>query len=298
MNRFMIGQYGSFDYKKYYRDFKSGFYGIEACLFKHENDIFNLLNEAQKAGFCIGVHFPLRAGISKLRDALFLSTDHTARLHAYDLIQQELDFLTAIKPVYILFHYPKPVILDDRVDWSTWRFGDRSEYEYESLYSFDEFKEKSEALFAWLSRKGREYHFIPVLEFDALNKYIYETDFMERSLQKYDNIKLCLDTARFFLQDRIDRFFDAKSVLKKYAKFAETIHLSNVQIADGSIILKSRYPVLPNQDPSDGWAPIEEYLHIIKQENKSVKIMFEHRSDFVTDEELRECYTWVARLIS
>lgn len=293
MNRFIMGQYGSFDYKKYKRDFKEGFYGIEACLFSHEHDIANLLKEAKQVGFQIGVHFPLRAGISRLRDALFLSNDSTVRLQAYDIIEQELDYLTTIKPSYVLFHYPKPVVLDERVDWSKWRFEDRSEYEYETLYSFKDFKETSEMLFAWLSQKGREYNFTPILEFDALNKYIYNDDFLEQLLEKYSDIRLCLDTARLYLQDRLDQFFDSKLAIKKYARFADTIHLSNVQITDDNIIQKSRYPVLPSQTPSDGWAPIEEYLYTIIQENKNVKIMYEHRSDLVSDEELWECYNWV-----
>ena len=68
MNNFMIGMYEKYDYKKFDRDFRKGFYGVEACLFENENDIENLSNEAQKNGFKFGIHFPLRAGISKLRD--------------------------------------------------------------------------------------------------------------------------------------------------------------------------------------------------------------------------------------
>ncbi|WP_048600782.1 DEAD/DEAH box helicase family protein [Rubeoparvulum massiliense] len=298
MNRFIIGQYGSFDDKKYKRDFKEGFFGIEACLFSHEHDIANLVKEAKQVGFQIGVHFPLRAGISKHRDAQFLSSDRTVRLQAYDLIQRELDFLATINPFYVLFHYPKPVILDERVDWSKWRFEDPSEYEYETSYSFTDFKETSEILFAWLSQKGREYNFTPILELDGLNKYIYNDHFFKHLLEKYSDIRLCLDTARLFLQDQLDPFFDSKLVIKKYARFADTIHLSNVQITDDNRIQKSRYPVLPNQNPIDGWAPIEEYLSIIIQENKNIKIMFEHRSDLVSDEELWECYNWVNQLFA
>ncbi|MDF2679086.1 MAG: hypothetical protein K0R47_276 [Brevibacillus sp.] len=32
MHQFMIGLYGGFDAEKYKRDFRKGFYGIEACL--------------------------------------------------------------------------------------------------------------------------------------------------------------------------------------------------------------------------------------------------------------------------
>jgi hypothetical protein len=298
MKKFMIGQYGTFDYKKYQRDFKADFYGIEACLFNHQDDTLNLIKESKQGGFRVGVHFPLRAGISTLRDALFLSQDNSTRLHAYNLIQQELDFLDIVKPDYILFHYPKPVILDDRVDWSKWRFADRREFEYESVFTYDEFKEKSDSLFQWLSQKGQEYNFTPVLEFDALNKYIYEGDFLEKLLDKYRDIRLCLDTGRLYMQDRIDPYFEAKSVIKKYAKYAETLHLWNVQITNNNIIENNHYPALPNLNQNDGWAPIEEYLQIINNVNKDVKIMFEHRSDLVSDEELWECYKWVDKILN
>ncbi|RXZ78815.1 sugar phosphate isomerase/epimerase [Paenibacillaceae bacterium] len=297
MNRFMIGQYGAFDENKYIQDFKAGFYGVEACLMP-EDEIDKLLARSQADGFRIGVHFPLRAGVSKLRDALFLSKDRTVRMQAYDLVERELAFLAAMRPEYVLFHYPKPVILDDRVDWSEWRFADRSEYEFESSYSLDELNEMSEALFVWLSSKGDEYHFTPVLEFDALNLYVYEDSFLEQLLEQHNTIRLCLDTARLYLQERLDPFFDSKAVIRRYAKFAATIHLSNMQINENNRIIHSRYPVLPTQDPHEGWAPIEAYLQIIKQENKSAKIMFEHRSDLVNEDELWQCYQWVDGLLS
>ncbi len=297
ISRFMIGQYGSFDEDKYVRDFQPGFYGIEACLFNQEGDIDRLFEESRKGSFQVGVHFPLRAGMSKLRDALVLSSDEDTRLQAYDLIQRELDFLSPLAPSYVLFHYPKPVILDDRVDWSQWRFNDRSEYEYESLYPIHEFQEKSDVFLEWLSNTGKEYGFTPVLEFDALNAYVYANDYLTRSLEKHDNIRLCLDTARLYIQDRIDPRLDSRSVIAQYAKFAATVHLSNVRITDDNRIVQSRYPVLPTHNPNDGWAPIEEYLRIIARENNAVKIMFEHRSDLVSDEELLECYRWVDRVL-
>ncbi|GGA15561.1 hypothetical protein GCM10008018_70390 [Paenibacillus marchantiophytorum] len=298
MNRFMIGQYGTLDYHKFHKDFKEGFYGIEACLFGDETDIAKLVKEAREHGFQIGVHFPLRAGLSKFRDALFLASDDAIRSRAYESVKQELVFLAAIKPSYVLFHYPKPVILDDRVDWNHWRFEQSSEFTHESSYGLDEFKEKSESWFEWISQKGREFTFTPVLELDALNTYIYADTFLEELLDKFSNVKLCVDTARCYLQDRIDPYFDARTIMKKFAKYTEIIHLSNVKMTANNTVEKSRIPVMPHQDPNEGWAPIEEYLHILTHENKQVKIMFEHRSDLVNEEELLACYSWVEAIIT
>ncbi|MGG1840638.1 sugar phosphate isomerase/epimerase [Brevibacillus agri] len=295
MRNFMIGQYGQFDHKKYKRDFKKGFYGIEACLLAAEEDVQTLQREAQVKGFQIGVHFPLRAGKSPFRDALFMHPDDGLRSEAFALVERELQYMQVLKPVYVLFHYPKPVILDDRVDWQEWRFADASEYVFESEYSISAFVERSERLFAWLSEKGEAYQFVPVLEFDALNRYVYETDVVEKLLMKYPKIKLCLDSGRLFLQDKIDPHFDSRRVVKMYAKYAWSLHLWTMKATD--VFSHNHYPVLPACKPEFGWAPIEDYLRIVREINSDVKIMFEHRSELIDDKQLMTCYTWVEQLL-
>ena len=61
-------------------------------------------------------------------------------------------------------------------------------------------------------------------------------------------------------------------------------------------IENNHFPALPNLKVEDGWAPIEEYLRIIAKENANVKVMFEHRSDLISDEELEQCYSWISKL--
>jgi hypothetical protein len=106
-------------------------------------------------------------------------------------------------PYCILLHYPKPVILDDNVDWSSWRFYDDTEYYYESEISYEYFEEKSRNFFKILSKQGKKYKFTPVLELDGLNRYIYGTDLLENLLDEYPNIKLCLDFGRIHIQECI-----------------------------------------------------------------------------------------------
>lgn len=297
MKRFLIGQYGGFDWQKYERDFKTGFYGIEACLFANEEAIRTLVQEARTKNFAIGVHYPLRAKQGMLRDALFMDLDEQTRQQAYAEITQELEYLRTVKPSYVLFHYPKPVILDNRVKWDRWRFADQRDYVYESDYPLEAFIEKSEELFSWLSKQSEAFHFTPVLEFDACNRYVYETTIVEDLLQKYPRIRLCLDTGRLYVQERIDPFFDARKVLKKFAKYAETIHLWTMQV-QGEEMKHNHYPALPQCLPEEGWAPIESYLKIIRDENPHVKIVFEHRSELLRDEELERCYRWVEHILN
>ncbi|GGJ32390.1 sugar phosphate isomerase/epimerase [Paenibacillus hunanensis] len=296
MKQFMIGQYGGFDRKKYTRDFRADFYGIEACLFATTQDAIDLIREARQTGLAIGIHYPFYASPSSSRDALFMSPDQTVREHAFYSIQQELEVVKAMQPDYVLFHYPKPVILDDRVNWNAWRFADHSEYILESEFSFDDFVDRSEGLFQWLTEKSNQYDFIPVLEFDALTTYIYDNDFLENLLARYPKIKLCLDTGRLFLQESIDPNFDAGKVMRTFAKYAYIMHLWTFQMKD--TIQHLRHPVLPELRQTDGWAPIEEYLNIIREENQYVKIMFEHNSQLVSDKQLDQCYAWVKELLT
>ena len=69
------------------------FYGIEACLFEDEKDIEILANEAEQKDYKFGIHFPLRAGISKLRDPQFLSLNEGIKKSAYNHIEEELIYM-------------------------------------------------------------------------------------------------------------------------------------------------------------------------------------------------------------
>lgn len=78
---------------------------------------------------------------------MFLSSDAYERSEAFHHIQEELDYMVKLRPVYILFHYSKPVILGPRADWSNWRFADRKEYIYEGDLSLNELIQHSRYLF-------------------------------------------------------------------------------------------------------------------------------------------------------
>ena len=297
MKKFMIGMHGKYDAIKFNRDFRENFYGIEACLFGDERDIEELINNIQRKGIKFGIHFPLRFGISKLRDSQFLSLDEDIRRNAYKYIEEELEYIKnkGLRPEYILFHYPKPAILRSDFNMTNWRFADKSEYIYEEDYPMDEFKKYSENLFSWLSEKSFEYNFIPVLEFDALNKYICEDNFLEALLEKYKAVKICLDTGRLHLQSKIDSDFNENEIIKRFAKYTEVVHLWNVKVSGN--LENSHFPVLSDLKIEDGWAPIENYLKIIIKENKNVKIMFEHRSELISSKELDNCYSWISSVL-
>lgn len=295
MRRFMIGQFDKFSQVKQQRDFRGDFFGVEVCQMESEEDIEMISSISKKDAFKLGIHFPLRTGQWRLRDPQYLSKNGDIIDESFDYMAREFEYSMKIMPYYILIHYPKPVIIDDNVDWRRWRFADETEYYYESRYDFDLFEEKSEIFFQWLSDKGKEYNFIPILELDAVNKYIYNTDLLERLLVKYPNIKLCLDIGRIHLQDMIDDSFSGYVFVERFAKYAELVHLWNVQVETN--LKNSHYPVLPCQDSAEGWADVQRYMKIISKYNSEFKVLFEHRSDLISDKELDNCYDWIKSML-
>lgn len=61
----------------------------------------------------------------------------------------------------------------------------------------------------------------------------------------------------------------------------------------GEVVEHGHFPLLPKPKPSDGWADVEAFFEIICLENKNIKLLFEHRTDLITDEELDSCYNWI-----
>ncbi|ERI93566.1 hypothetical protein HMPREF1982_01650 [Clostridiales bacterium oral taxon 876 str. F0540] len=297
MKNFLIGMPGGFDYKKFHRDYRAEFWGIEAIMFDSEEDIKVLIEEAQKKKFNFGVHFPLHKNIFiPCRDPLFLSLNSDLSEESYNVFERELAYCKSIGAQYILVHFPKPVLIDRSLNWNFWRFGNEAEWIDEKLYPYDKFKEKLEEMFGRLSGLSSKYNLQIVLEHDAINKYLYEGALLEELFKRYDNLKLCIDTGRLHLFELVDKNFDSKEFVKKMAPYTFIVHLWNTNVNDNST--GGHYPVLPSLKVSEGWGDIESYLNIIASINNDIKVLFEHRSDLITDEELETCYNWINSIIN
>lgn len=293
MKRFLIGQFEKFDINKQERDFRDYFFGIEATQMETLDELQILRDNIRDRKLQIGVHFPLLKNQWRSRDPQYLSKDNITYEESIKYMDNEFERVMEFNPDYILLHYPKPVILDDNVDWSSWRFSDSTEYYHESEISYEFFQEKSRNFFKILSEQGKKYNFTPVLELDGLNKYIYGTRLLEELLEEYSNIKICLDFGRVHLQDCIDENFKAIDIIKKFGKYTHLVHLWNAKVDSNG-----HYPALPSLKVEDGWGDMEAYFKALNEENQSYKVLFEHKSNLITDEELEECYQWIGNLVS
>lgn len=293
MRRFMIGQFDRFDINRQNRDFRDYFFGIEVNQMESLAELQILKDNIINRNLKIGIHFPLLKNQWRARDPQYLSKDNRTYKESINYMESEFSRAEEFNPDYILLHYPKPVILDNNVDWSSWRFYDDTEYYYESEISYKYFEERSRNFFKILSEQGKEYNFTPVLELDGLNKYIYETDLLESLLDEYSNIKLCLDFGRIHLQDCIDDNFIGPDIIKKFGKYAHLVHLWNAKVDENG-----HYPALKSLKVEDGWGDMESYFKALNEVNDTYKVLFEHKSHLISDVELEECYQWTYELIN
>jgi hypothetical protein len=75
-------------------------------LINSEEDICALVKVLDYNDLKLGVHFPLRGGVFKNCDPLFLDADNDVTHASFKQIQEELEYIKQkrIKPEYILFH--------------------------------------------------------------------------------------------------------------------------------------------------------------------------------------------------
>jgi sugar phosphate isomerase/epimerase len=240
----------------------------------------------------MGIHFPLLDNQWRARDPQYLSKDKNTYEESINYMEREFKIAEEFNPDYILLHYPKPVILDDNIDWSTWRFYDDTEHYYESEISYEYFEEKSRSFFKIFEEQGKKYNFTPVLELDALNRYVYKTNLLEDLLEEYSDIKLCLDFGRIHIQDCMDDNFNGKEIIKRFGRYTYLVHLWNARIGK-----EAHYPAIKSLKPEDGWGNMEVYFKALNEVNDKYKVLFEHRSDLISDTELEECYKWIGQLV-
>lgn len=295
VNNFLIGMYGKFDREKYNRDMRKGFYGVEATMFENMKEINELVTRVKNDGYNLTVHYPLFRNSFWCIHPLFLDKDAKVRRESYEAFEREIEMAAEFGAKHILTHFPKPAVIDRELDWSSWRFTTQKEYCYSDEYDYETFRELSNEMFERLSELSKTYNTKVVLEHDIINRYTYNTDLLEKLFCKYNNLKFCIDTGRIYLLSKTDGGFNPYKFIEKMSPYTHMVHLWNVKVDNN--ILGGHFPVLPEQRANEGWADIEGYIKGIFKNNRECLMMFEHRSDLISDSKLEECYSWVQSLI-
>ncbi|MFZ5354755.1 MAG: sugar phosphate isomerase/epimerase family protein [Bacillota bacterium] len=295
MRNFLIGMHGRYQKEKYERDFMRGYYGIEACLFPDEDELKLLLEAAEKDDFKIGIHFPLLKKQYIYRDPLFMSLDKSISKEAYESFEKGVKHARDIGAEYILTHFPKPFVMDRNLNWSDWRCMEH-ERVYKEEYPLSIFNEKLAEMFDRLSEMSQKYDMQIVLEHDAMVKSMYTTDILEYMFSKYSNLKICLDTGRLHLFNKVDPEFNVTDFVTTMSKYTYLMHLWNEKAGCNS--QRGHYPCLPELKPSEGWADIEGILKAAAGINKNILYKFEHDSTLISDKQLQQCYSWIDVIVN
>jgi len=291
---YYIGMHNEFDKVKYERDFLENITGIEFCNFTSMGDVNEVWKLSQDAGFKLGVHFPFYKKNYKFRDPLLTSLSNVEKEEAYEAIRRELVLAKKVNAEYLLVHFPKPMVLSSDLNWGIAKFGDH-EVITEQDITYDEFYEACEEAISKLSEYSKSYGVQIILEIELINKWIYATNLLETLLDKYNNIKVCLDSSRLHVVSKIDSEFDMSSFVQRMSKYTGNLHIANIQVQDK--LQNGHYPALPLLKEEDGWCNIQEFLKPIKGSRSVQKVLFEHRSDLISLGELKECYSWVESLL-
>jgi hypothetical protein len=120
---------------------------------------------------------------------------------------------------------------------------------------------------------------------------LFRSALLESLFDEFRSIKACLDVARLHLQQAADTEFNGMIFAEKIAPYTALLHLWNgtpTQNASGG-----HMPVSRDQKPEDGFADICAYLELILAKGHDINILFEHRSDLISTQELMVCYKWV-----
>lgn len=295
MNLFLIGMFKGFDNLKFKRDFREKFYGIEASMFPDKKAVEVLVKKSKEYGFAFGIHYPLIEKDTVYRDPFIFSPDVEERKQAFKYLEGEAAYGQEIGAEYILTHFPKPILVDKSLDFSFWKVDGEKEWIFSELYSVEKLEENLEDMFRKLEEISIKHQIQVVLEFDAVASVFSDTNILIEKLKKYDKIKVCIDTGMLHLQEITDPSFNVLEFIKKMAPFTYIVHLHNLNAIETIPI--RHFPVLPEQKTSDGWADIELFIKTIKKYNKDFKVLYEHRSDQISDEDLNRCYRWVEEML-
>lgn len=81
-------------------------------------------------------------------------------------------------------------------------------------------------------------------------------------------------------------------IVKEFGKYAYLVHLWNAKVGNNG-----HYPALKSLKVEEGWEGMEAYFQILNKANDNYKVLFEHKSNLISDEELEECYQWIGELV-
>lgn len=293
---YLIGIYGQFDQAKFEREWRPWFTGVEISCLPSWDEAVKTIAFVKEQGLEFGIHFPLVKGRYGEFDPhpLISSFDPGVRSASFQAVRTALQEAKDLGAQYLLIHFPKPAIIQSDLDWSDWRFVQKGEVITEESLTPNKVERIANISFARLQELSQEVGVRLVLEMDILHAWFYQ-GLIRRLYESCPGLGLCLDTGRLHLQRATDPAFDIVTFVRSLSPWLTNLHLWTVSIGHNK--RGGHHPLLPELSDEDGWGPMAELLEAAVTANEAY-VLFEHRSDLISADDLERCYQWVARSLS
>ncbi len=290
--KYLIGIHGQFDQAKFERDWRPWFTGVEVSSLSSWAEVAKTVAFVKERGIEFGIHFPLVKGRYGELDPhpLISSFDLGVRSASLQAVRTALREAKDLGAQYLLIHFPKPAIIQSDLDWSDWRFVQKGEAITDEHLVPTEVERAANVSFAQLDKLSQEAGVRLVLEMDILHAWFYQ-GLIRRLYESHSGLGLCLDTGRLHLQHATDPSFDIVAFVRLLSPWLTNLHLWTVCIGHNK--KGGHHPLLPELSVEDGWGPMAELLEAAATAHEAY-VLFEHRSDLISADDLERCYQWIA----
>lgn len=287
---YQIGIFHRLDRDRFQREWRPWFHGVEVSNLVDQTEADQVLAFLREGKLPFGIHFPLlQPAAGSALHPLVCSLDPEQRAAAVQQVAAAMQSASRQGAEYLLIHFPKPAILDSRLDWSDWRFAQSDEAIIDSLIDREEAAAAAADACRQLAGLPTALGLPLVLELDILHAWHYR-ELLVELFQRYPQLGLCLDTGRLHLLRATDRELEPIQLIRSLRSQITNLHLWTVRTGENR--RGGHHPVLPSQSGADGWGEIGLMLAELSAAERAT-VLFEHRSDLVSSVELEECYQWV-----
>lgn len=294
--RLMTGIHGRFDPARFERESRAGFWGAEISCLRSPEEAAAAVSYLKERRLHFGIHFPLVEGRPEGTQlhALVSALDERRREHDLAAVAASLREAGELGADYLLIHFPKPALLAATLDWRDWRFAQAGEALPDDTVDLAVCERVARDSFARLAELARAAGIRLVLENEILHPLFYQSLLRDLYAGQGDGARLglCLDTGRLHLLEATDPSFSGLALIKALRPWLTNLHLWTVRVGENKS--GGHHPLLPGLAPADGWGPMAAYLDAFAAVPDAA-VLFEHRSDLVTPQQLDECYDWVNR---
>lgn len=274
MNSIYLPLYGDLATSKITKYISPRISGLEICSINDNQALEEIKEFSIRSDLIVGIHYPLFA--NRPKGPMLLSSDKTITDSHWRILEDDIKEAAHLNAQYFLIHVPKPVLVNRNIDLQYWRFSDKKDWQFSDQYMHlkSTLCANIEIFFSMLSKLSKKYNIKIYLENDLISTNLDLQNILCSMLEKYNQIKLCLDIGRLHLQAALDVDFSILQFIQLLGKCTRHVHLWNSSKVHN--ITGGHYPAIKRLDNIPGWADVAEILKAIKCQSDDFSVLLEH----------------------